>query len=200
MQSIIFVFISCLLVSSMAFSPSKMSRKSTSISMANEYSKALPFLKRPAKLDGSGVGDFGFDPLGFTEVVGNYNYVQAAEIKHGRVAMLAVVGFIVQQYIHIVSSEANPLKAITDLGYGPNLQILFGIGAVELATWEKTFSGTEAAGDLGFDPLGQLKGKSQSQVNDLKLKELKNGRLAMIAIMGIVIQYILFDGKATLSF
>lgn len=55
--------------------------------------------------------------------------------------MLAVVGFVVQQYIQIVTPEANPLKAVSVLGYGPNLQILFAIGAIELSTWEKTFSG-----------------------------------------------------------
>ena len=52
-----------------------------------------------------------------------------------------------------------------------------GIGAVELATWDNTFSGTSAAGDFGFDPMGQLKGKSAAQVADLKLKEIKNGKL-----------------------
>lgn len=30
-------------------------------------SKALPFLESPATLDGSMIGDFGFDPLGLTE-------------------------------------------------------------------------------------------------------------------------------------
>ena len=28
--------------------------------------------------------------------------------------------------------------------------------------------------------MGQLKGKSEKQVNELKLKEIKNGRLAML--------------------
>lgn len=32
-------------------------------------STALPFLSKPAKLDGSIVGDFGFDPLGFTNTL-----------------------------------------------------------------------------------------------------------------------------------
>eukprot|EP00595_Chromulina_sp_UTEXLB2642_P000494 CAMPEP_0196761260 /NCGR_PEP_ID=MMETSP1095-20130614/421_1 /TAXON_ID=96789 ORGANISM="Chromulina nebulosa, Strain UTEXLB2642" /NCGR_SAMPLE_ID=MMETSP1095 /ASSEMBLY_ACC=CAM_ASM_000446 /LENGTH=166 /DNA_ID=CAMNT_0042110533 /DNA_START=121 /DNA_END=621 /DNA_ORIENTATION=- len=162
-----------------------------------EKSKALPFLSKPAKLDGTVIGDFGFDPLGFTENIGNYDYVISSEIKHGRVAMLAVVGFIVTQYFQVVVPEANPFKAITTLGYGPNLQILAGIGAIELATWDKTFAGGNP-GDFGFDPLGQLKGKSVAQINDLKLKEIKNGRLAMVAIIGIFVQYLTF-GKPTLE-
>lgn len=32
-------------------------------------SKALPFLEAPKKLDGSMVGDFGFDPMGLTDQV-----------------------------------------------------------------------------------------------------------------------------------
>lgn len=117
------------------------SRKVSSMTMMAEKSKALPFLDRPAALDGSSVGDFGFDPLGFTNTLPNLYYVKAAEIKHGRVAMLAVVGFIFQQYVHILTPEANPFKAIGALGYGPNLQILSFIGVIELATWSKTFFG-----------------------------------------------------------
>lgn len=112
-----------------------------------EKSKALPFLARPANLgDGSVVGDFGFDPLGFTDNVSNYNYVRAAELKHCRVAMLAVVGFIFQQYVHILTPEADPFKAIGAVGLSPNLQILSFIGAIELATWEKTFSASTTPG------------------------------------------------------
>eukprot|EP00597_Dinobryon_sp_UTEXLB2267_P003368 CAMPEP_0170063736 /NCGR_PEP_ID=MMETSP0019_2-20121128/4494_1 /TAXON_ID=98059 /ORGANISM="Dinobryon sp., Strain UTEXLB2267" /LENGTH=181 /DNA_ID=CAMNT_0010270245 /DNA_START=103 /DNA_END=648 /DNA_ORIENTATION=- len=181
----------------MAFTMSKVNTR-VSTSLFAEKSKALPFLDRPAKLDGTLVGDFGFDPLGFTDTLNDLNYVVASELKHGRVAMLAVVGFVFQQYVHIVSSEADPFKAIAALGYGPNLQVLSFIGVIELATWEKTFSGS-AAGDLGFDPLGQLKGKSPKQVAELKLKEIKNGRLAMVAIIGMFVQN-LYLHTPTLSF
>lgn len=165
--------------------------RSRSVTMMAEKSKSLPFLNRPAKLDGTQVGDFGFDPLGFTENIGNYNYVLASEIKHSRIAMLGVVGFIVQQYVHIVNPESNPLKAIAALGYGPNLQILSFIGAIELATWDQTYT-SDKPGDFGFDPLGQLKGKSAAQVTDLKLKEINNGRLAMVAFIGILVEYLTF--------
>ena len=37
--------------------------------------------------------------------------------------------------------------------------------------------------DLGYDPLGFSKNKSAAQKNTLRLQELKNGRLAMIAMV-----------------
>jgi hypothetical protein len=184
------------LASIAAFSNNNAAIRSTQL---NAKSKALPFLDAPSKLDGTAVGDFGFDPLGLTDTLTDLNYVKAAELKHGRVAMLATVGFIFQQYVHIVSPEADPIKAIAAVGFGPNLQILSAIGVVELATWDKTFL-TDSAGDLGFDPLGQLKGKSAKQVAEIKLKEIKNGRLAMIAIIGLIVQNLIFDGRPSLSF
>jgi len=41
-------------------------------------------------------------------------------------------------------------------------------------------------GDLGFDPLGFSKGKTEDVKRDYALKELQNGRLAMIGIVGYV--------------
>ena len=43
-------------------------------------------------------------------------------------------------------------------------------------------------GDLGFDPLGLYRGKSESFRYDYRLKELNNGRLAMIAITWYAIE------------
>ena len=66
--------------------------------MAIERSASIPFLKRPPALDGTMVGDVGFDPLGITttikELGGDLNYVREAELMHGRQSMLALVGFV----------------------------------------------------------------------------------------------------------
>lgn len=56
---------------------------------------AIPGSDRPKNLDGTMVGDIGFDPLGFSNWL-NLNWAREAEIKHGRVAMLAATGMIVQ--------------------------------------------------------------------------------------------------------
>ena len=60
------------------------------------FSESVPFLKQPANLDGSLPGDAGFDPLGFSEVF-DLRVLREAELKHGRIAMLAALGYIVQE-------------------------------------------------------------------------------------------------------
>ena len=52
----------------------------------------MPFLPRPQKLKGM-VGDKGFDPLGLSDWV-PVEWLRESELKHGRVCMLAVVGFV----------------------------------------------------------------------------------------------------------
>ena len=59
-------------------------------------------------------------------------------------------------------------------------------------------AGTTTEGDYGFDPMGQLKGKSAKDVETMKLKEINNGRLAMVAIIGMFVQNLAFNGQPTI--
>lgn len=43
-----------------------------------------------------------------------------------------------------------------------------------------------APGYFGFDPMGMLKGASKEKKENMELKELTNGRLAMLAFSGMV--------------
>ena len=64
---------------------------------ANANSLSMPFLEQPKNLDGSMAGDVGFDPLGLSEIddLGiDLYWLREAELKHGRVAMLAATGVI----------------------------------------------------------------------------------------------------------
>lgn len=158
------------------------------VSMA--MSKAVPFLEKPPKLDGSRTGDSGFDPLYLSEYI-NLDYAATSEVKHGRICMLAVLGMLVQEIVHLPNpmfSESNPLKAIYAVPVEGWVQIIVAICLIELATFKRTY---EEGADLGFDPLNMGKG---DKLEEYKLKELKNGRLAMVASMGFIVQ-ILITGK-----
>lgn len=68
--------------------PAVDSTPSETIAATPQMSQALPFMERPAALDGSLVGDVGFDPLGFAKTKDDLLNYREAEIKHARLAML----------------------------------------------------------------------------------------------------------------
>lgn len=79
-------------------------------------SQAMPFMARPAALDGSMAGDVGFDPLGFAKNSEDLMNYREAEIKHARLAMLVSIRFarssihlIKKQCTHLVSPRHNRL-------------------------------------------------------------------------------------------
>jgi len=161
---------------------------------ADGMAQCLPFLKCPPKLDGSMVGDVGFDPMGLSDVQPDLKYARACELKHGRICMLAVVGFVTEEYFHLPGAaytNYNPLGAIAQVGTSVNGQILAAIAVIELATIDITYGDGEP-GDYGLDPLKFLDGKSQYEIDRMKTKELKNGRLAMMAFLGQIVQTLLF--------
>ena len=49
--------------------------------------------KAPLILDGTLAGDVGFDPIGFAKSTKTLYWMREAEVKHGRLAMLAAVGW-----------------------------------------------------------------------------------------------------------
>jgi len=149
-----------------------------------------------------------WDPMGFSKLydrnfdfnmVMTYPHVQwlrEAEIKHGRVCMLAFVGMLAQQFVHIPGYPAEPdwLKAL-DACYQSKLPTL-GLIQISLFTMlveGKYYSGDawigqmdREPGDLGFDPL-KLTKTPGFNLKEFQLKELKNGRLAMLAFLSIVL-------------
>ena len=148
---------------------------------------------KPKNLDGY-VGNAEFDPLGFAEMF-DIKWMRESELKHGRAAMLATVGFVMQEFITLPGYEhvddSNLAPAV--VGISPMLQIVFGLGIIEWwsnngnITMENMFSDpSRVPGNLGFDPIGFGKGKSAEEMAKLELQEIKNGRLAMLAIGGMI--------------
>ena len=77
------------------------------------------------------------------------------------------------------------------------VQILVAIAALEfvgvVALKETLDGGARKPGDFGFDPL-RLSAKLDQKGKDLMAyKEIKNGRLAMLAFGGAVTQSVLFE-------
>jgi len=158
-----------------------------------------------------------FDPLGFANDADlqQMKGYREAETTHGRVAMLAVVGFLVTEG----PVSFHPLFDTASKDIGPAIRHLdevrastpfffeilaIVIGAAEfgrsLAGWEKPGNEENLAlkvdyypGDIGFDPLG-LKPDNWEDFSEMSTKELQQGRLAMLGIAGIVAQE-LVNGK-----
>merc|ERR1712115_559342 len=138
-----------------------------------------------------------------------------AETTHGRVAMLAVVGFLVTE----APFSFHPLFDTAARDIGPAIRHLDDvrsaapfffeilavvIGSLELGRslrgWEKPGNEENKVlrddyypGDIGFDPLG-LKPDTFEEFSVMSTKELQHGRLAMLGIAGIVAQE-LINGK-----
>lgn len=165
-----------------------------------------------------------FDPLGLSKggTAADLKKWRESELKHGRVAMLGVLGAIVQENFHpffFPEGSAGPAifhfqKFENQYNWFP-LAALFAIGLVETLTisrgWAKGepqwgVGGGDVAplkeeylpGDLGFDPLNLFGDPESDKAQDLRRKELNNGRLAMIALAGLFAQE-LVDGQPILT-
>jgi hypothetical protein len=166
-----------------------------------EMSPSVPFLEKAAKLGKGMSGDVGFDPLYLSESM-DLKWLRESELKHGRVCMLGVVGLIVPSFIRLGGpyyDSANPIEAASKVPVEAWAQILLTIGLIEFfsnagkMTMDDMFSdSSRVPGKLGFDPL-KMGGSSE-----MELKELKNGRLAMLAFGGMLHQ-VFITGKPVLD-
>jgi len=155
-----------------------------------------------------------FDPLNLSpESVEDAKLFREAELTHGRVAMMAAAGFLVQESFHPIFPDING-PAINQLGQcnlATGIGLLTPIFMSEMLRarkgWvEPNFSGYESQartirrlrddyrpGDLGLDltrnkPKGEWANAATGPWADWQNKELNNGRLAMIACAGFVAQ------------
>lgn len=123
-----------------------------------------------------------WDPLKLAKSPELFSQYRVAELKHGRVAQLAVLGYVIPEIYKFpgdiapgVSFESIPngiaaIEAVPALGW---LQIFFAIGSVDYRN---------------FFILGDTEGegKTPEELAKAKNQELNHGRLAMVAILELL--------------
>jgi hypothetical protein len=145
-----------------------------------------------------------FDPAGLSlgATVRDMARWRESEITHGRVAMLAVVGFVVGENSAVLFDGAITGPAINQFqqvpsGFWEPLVIFIGIAesyrvsrgwAAPIGDDFNYLKEDYIPGMLGFDPLGLLPKNDPKALKEVQSKEINNGRLAMIAIAGFVAQ------------
>ena len=141
----------------------------------------------PAHLDGTLPGDYGFDPLGLGSDPARLAWNQEAELMHGRWAMAAVVGVVAADLAHAPAWwNAGSLEYALPTNALLAIQFLV-MGALEY----NRARGWVATGQSGvadaypFDPLNL-------RSDSMATKEVKHGRLAMLAFAGIVAQAVVY--------
>jgi hypothetical protein len=166
----------------------------------SEFAQTLPGITAPLGF---------FDPAGFcsnsneegTATEGKIRFYREVEVKHGRVAMLAALGYPLAEAFHPLfggkidgrsfdAFQQTPLQTFWPV-------VVFTIAVIEVFSIFPAFENPNiegwaikkdhTAGDYGFDPLG-LKPIDPAELKEMQTKELNNGRLAMIAIAGMVVQ------------
>jgi len=145
-----------------------------------------------------------WDPAGITNGKSKEEILnlRAMELKHGRVAMLAVLGwFHVAAGYHIIGDYAvgehldnNPLVNLTQMPMGGIWQVVFTIMCLEWVTTYVCKPPEEKPWDiLGWsDILIEDEKSIWNQFRKAENQELNNGRLAMMGITGLIAQDVLF--------
>lgn len=134
--------------------------------------------------------------------------MREAEIKHCRLAMLAVVGWpLAELFDKPIADFAGLPSLLTRSGASPSV-LNGGLEKIDVAYWIAVVAlagfvelerikvmenkGKDyQPGDVGFDPFGFMP-KSEEGEKSMRTKEIKHGRIAMMAILGFVVQEALY--------
>ena len=152
-----------------------------------------------------------FDPLSLSgdKTPAEVKKIREAELKHGRVCMLAFLGMFIGENFNPLFDGKISGPAIYQFQQADAILsnfweiVLFSIALVEgqniIIGWESpdetnarntgvaNLKENYVNGDLGFDPLN-LKPTDSAAFDVMRTKELNNGRLAMIGTAGVIAQ------------
>ena len=200
--------------SAAAFAPSaSIGASSNALRMSNGWSAdaALPCYGLPGAVTPLGF----FDPLGFTKDadLNTVKRLREAEIMHGRVAMMAAVGYLIGESTPTITygMDVHHTIANSQLPEIPGTVLFPFFLAINIAESVRANTGWVEPGpdslftlrekyypgDIGFDPFG-LRPTNSNDFANMQTKELSNGRLAMLAAAGMCAQE-LVNGQGILD-
>jgi len=191
------VVLASLIATAAAFAPASQTGKAVTALNA-EKSPAMPFLPYPQNLKGYVGEDIGFDPLRISDYF-PMDYLRESEIKHGRICMMAVVGYAAVDLGFVVHplgqglSSATAHDAMVKNGVMGNALLwvcLFEMVSYIAVSEMLQGSGREP-GDFGIARFWISGDKAKA--DKLRYNEIMNGRLAMLAFAGMVTQSVLYE-------
>ena len=176
-----------LIAAAAAFAPAKQAAKTTTLKAFEDELGAQPPLGF-------------FDPLGLVADGNqeNFDRLRYVEIKHGRISMLAVVGYLIEEAgirlpgaIDLSGTQFSDIPsgfdAVSSLSSGALLQLFGLIGFLEVFVM-KDITGGEFVGDFrnGFIDYGWDTLDADTQLTKRAI-ELNQGRAAMMGILALMV-------------
>ncbi|CEM24695.1 unnamed protein product [Vitrella brassicaformis CCMP3155] len=136
-----------------------------------------------------------WDPIGLAKDEETFNFYRRAELKHGRVAMLAMIGYAVPYFFKFDGWLAtNPELKFADIPPGIDaVRAISAAGIAQLmffiAFLDNIVFPVDSKYGIDVGPGFWWKGpEDPEQMKGYQSREINNGRLAMIGIMGLMVQ------------